>query len=332
VLSVTVDARSAQLPRTSGWERYVRALVEELPGKRKDIDIQFRRALIAQRGSAGLLLSHTQIFARRNRLVHFPTYPPAPHVSALLEGRFIYTLHDATWWLYPETASAGGRALYKRWAAAALKRAAAVITVSASAAQDLVSLNLVESSRLHVTPLGTRTLPGARKPECVPDEFLLFVGTLEPRKNLSGLMAALRTIDTEVPPLVIIGRRGWSTVESTHERVVWLPRCSDLELRWLYTHASCVVSASFYEGFGLPVLEALGSGARVACSDIPAHREVGGELPEYFDPNNPNEIAASILQALSKPPPTALAVAELLGMYRWEETARRTLCAYTQAG
>ena len=104
--------------------------------------------------------------------------------------------------------------------------------------------------------------------------------------------------------LALVGADGWGDVRvGSTEGVVAFGRVDDTELRDLYAHAEALVLPSLWEGFGLPVAEALATGCRVACSDIPALRELAGEDATYFDPSSPEAISEGILQALTQPRP-----------------------------
>lgn len=136
--------------------------------------------------------------------------------------------------------------------------------------------------------------------------YLLCVGTPEPRKNLPALLEAftlVRAAGRRVR-LALVGADGWGDVRvGSTEGVVAFGRVDDSELRDLYAHAEALVLPSLWEGFGLPVAEALAAGCRVACSNIPALRELAGEDATYFDPATPEAISEGILKALLAPRP-----------------------------
>ena len=129
--------------------------------------------------------------------------------------------------------------------------------------------------------------------------YLLCVGTPEPRKNLPALLEAftlVRRAGRRVR-LALVGADGWGDVRvGSTEGVVAFGRVDDSELRDLYAHAEALVLPSLWEGFGLPVGEALATGCRVACSDMPALRELAGEDATYFDPATPEAISEGILR------------------------------------
>jgi glycosyltransferase involved in cell wall biosynthesis len=142
----------------------------------------------------------------------------------------------------------------------------------------------------------------------LPDRYLLFVGTIEPRKNLTRLLAAFETIHTEglSDGLVIVGRRGWlygdffARLERSPVRgaVLFPGYVPDEDLPAIYAGAQALVFPSLYEGFGLPVLEAMACGIPVAASSASSIPEVGGEAALYFDPTDTGGITATIRRLL----------------------------------
>jgi glycosyltransferase involved in cell wall biosynthesis len=170
------------------------------------------------------------------------------------------------------------------------------------------------------------------------------VGTLEPRKNLPGLLKAYALLQNEVPdapPLVIAGRRGW-LYESVYaqagalglkDRVVWLEGVAYQDLPALYSGAGVLCLPSFYEGFGLPPLEAMACGTPVVVAQRASLPEVVGDAGLLIDPDNPYSITDALRRVLTDP---ALAtVLRQRGLVRastftWRETARKTLAVYRQ--
>jgi alpha-1,3-rhamnosyl/mannosyltransferase len=180
-----------------------------------------------------------------------------------------------------------------------------VICVSRATARDVVGLLDVPHRKIRVIPNAIEQIfsqpPG---PPPLEPPYLLCVGTPEPRKNLPALLEAfdqVRRAGRRVR-LALVGADGWGDVRvGSTEGVVAFGRVDDAELRDLYAHAEALVLPSLWEGFGLPVGEALAAGTRVACSDLPALREVAGEDATYFDPSDPAAIADGILRSLAAP-------------------------------
>jgi glycosyltransferase involved in cell wall biosynthesis len=198
-----------------------------------------------------------------------------------------------------------------------------VICASQATADDVSERLGVVPERLRLVPLGIDPLfsepPG---PSPLAGPYVLAVATHEPRKNLDRVLAAHRLRRARGAPetLALVGGGGWGGVRlAPEDAVAVLGRVGDVRLRDLYAHASATVVASLWEGFGLPAGEALATGCPLACSDIPALREVAGEVAAYCDPLSSESIADAVDRAVSGPRPAPRR--ELT----WERTAAGTL-------
>ncbi len=194
----------------------------------------------------------------------------------------------------------------------AVRRSAAVIAISNATAEALNRRLPTEAGKTIVAPLGA-TLPpiadllaeeAARLPA---PGFVLAVGTLEPRKNLPRLVEAYATLAPDLQrrhPLVVVGAVGWEAertleaLRSLQDRCVMLGYVSDAALSELYRRCAVFCYPSLGEGFGLPVLEAMTSGAPVITSNLSSLPEVGGEAVEYVDPYDAGSIAAGLRRVL----------------------------------
>lgn len=141
----------------------------------------------------------------------------------------------------------------------------------------------------------------------LPKKFIFSVGSIEPRKNLVGLLKAYNSLDSKIKDeykLVLAGFKGWENSEimelinKDKDNIHYLGFISDVELSYVYNLASCFVFPSFYEGFGLPVLEAMACGTPVVCSDTSSLPEVGGDAVIYCDAYDVNDIKDKIEQVL----------------------------------
>ena len=226
------------------------------------------------------------------------------------QARFICLVHDLIPIQFPEYARPGGADLHRKRMDTLGLHASALVTNS-GATRDILSAYLERGGKtppIHVAHLGT-AVP-ERRPDAAPIDipYFICVGTIEPRKNhllllnLWRRMAERATPGQIIPKLVLIGRRGWE-----NENVVdMLDRCPELEghvieasrmpdgdVEDLIGGARALLLPSFAEGYGMPVAEALAMGVPVLCSDLPAHREVGGGTPDYLDPlDGPGWLAA----------------------------------------
>jgi glycosyltransferase involved in cell wall biosynthesis len=188
-----------------------------------------------------------------------------------------------------------------------------VIAVSEFTKRELIDLLAVPETKIRVVPnavddVFTREGPRAE------GEYVLAVGTLEPRKNLARIAAAA---DGE---LRVVGARGWGGVDPPRD-VTWLGEVSDDELARLYRGARCLVYASLYEGFGLPVAEALACGCPVVTSAGSAMAEVAGDDAVYVDPTDVASIRDGIGRAFPPPPRR---------VHGWAEVARATRGVYEE--
>jgi alpha-1,3-rhamnosyl/mannosyltransferase len=230
----------------------------------------------------------------------------------------------------------------------AARRSAGFIAISQTTADALASRFPSTAGRTVVALLGVRPVPAD---DLSPSEavrlpapgFVLAVGTLEPRKNLPRLVAAYADLDEELQrrhPLTVVGALGWETGEtlgalrSLGERCTMLGYVSDAALNELYRRCAAFCYPSLGEGFGLPVLEAMASGAPVLTSAVPALAEVGGAAVEYVDPLDTQSIAGGIKRLLSddsRRAELAQAAMRRAAEFSWERFAERVLEALDQA-
>jgi glycosyltransferase involved in cell wall biosynthesis len=276
----------------------------------------------------------------------------APHWGP---WRSVVTLHDLAFMLYPATHTLASRAYYAA-TGESVRRAERVIAVSQRTASDAVRLLGVEPARIRV--VHEAAAPGFSP--CPPDQlaplakrlgfdadpgrpYVLFVGTLEPRKNVPLLLEAFarlrRRLDAQ---LLVVGGRGWldEPIFAAHARsgvgdaARFLGSLDEQDLAVLYSHAGVFALPSVYEGFGLPVLEAMACGAPVVCSNAGPLPEVAGDAAVLLKPEDPEEWAATMLDVLTN---TSLR-AELRrrGFVRekefsWQRSAQATREVYREA-
>ncbi len=258
----------------------------------------------------------------------------------------VVTVHDLAVFVSPSARPALKTRIAERLLLRlAIHKAAKVITVSASTKRDLIGLFAVPDAKIHVSLLGvdheiyrddTSTDDDSilRKYQLEPG-YLLFIGTLEPRKNIEGLMRAYARTKTD-RPLVIGGQKGWyyqSIFTAVRElrltsRVHFLGRVPDADLPALYRQAYAFLFPSFYEGFGLPVLEALACGTPVICSNVSSLPEIVGQAGLLIDPSQPKAIAGALQNILDdRTLYTRLKKASVAeaAAFTWQKTAAATL-------
>ena len=201
-----------------------------------------------------------------------------------------------------------------------VQAAAAVITISEFTKQEVIEVLGTAPEKVHAIPIAVEepfTPDGPR----AEGDYVLSVGTLEPRKNLARVQQAARALAV---PLRVIGAEGWGGVKVEG----WAGRVSDEELAALYRGARCLVYPSLYEGFGLPVLEAMACGTPVVTSRGGATEEVAGEAAVLVDPLDVDAIAAGITEALARGEELRAKGLERAADFSWDRVARETLAVY----
>jgi len=234
-------------------------------------------------------------------LVHAPSLavPPASGVP------IIVTAHDAAALTFPETYTRRGRWFHERGSIAAAKRAEIVIAPTLAAAEEITSHTPIPMEKIRIVPhgvaqitVGEGLVAATRAALGVGDDpYVLWVGTLEPRKNLPVLIEAFGAVvrAADLPHrLVIVGSTGWlDTADAIREparalgdRICFTGPIRADRLVALYHGAELLAFPSLHEGFGLPVLEAMAQETAVLVSDIPVLREVGGDAAQYLPPSD----------------------------------------------
>ncbi|MCW2621010.1 MAG: glycosyl transferase group 1, partial [Frankiales bacterium] len=225
--------------------------------------------------------------------------PPLRHTAGVV------TVHDLSFLLHPGTVTPDVLR-FRVDVPRSVARARAIVTDAASVRQELVEHLGIDPRRVHSVPLGvgpewlTTPVPSADELRSagLPPRYLLFVGTAEPRKDLATLLAAHRSLP-DAPPVVLAGPAGWGARPAGAEHAVRLGFVSEATLRTAVAGATALVLPSRYEGFGLPVLEALACGTPVVCSDLPPLREVAGDQAAYAPAGDPDAFAAALQEVLS---------------------------------
>jgi glycosyltransferase involved in cell wall biosynthesis len=263
----------------------------------------------------------------------FPGFTPPLSLSSA--GRVLAQIHDAAIWRYPETLSRGARFYYKPSLAFSLRRRAihAVITSSRAAASDLTAYVPADIPVFGIPPgvarhgVNQNGESGPPAHTSIDGDFVLAVGTVEPRKNYPTLMEAWKLLADQglSIPLKIVGRLGWGQTlapdPSIAHLVELLGSVPDAELAELYAGCRAFVMPSFYEGFGVPVVEAMLRGSQCLVADIPVFREIGGPLLRYIQPDSPASWASAIATAWHVTPRPSQELVERGEWFSWERCA-----------
>jgi len=262
-------------------------------------------------------------------------------IPAATRRPHVVTVHDVAFVHTPERFTGHGA----RVMSAGLercRRADLVLCPTAATADDLAQLGF-DGNRLRIVPWGVdavtaddASIAAVRRRLELPDRFVLFVGTIEPRKNLPGLAAAVARLDDPMT-LVVAGADGWGGVDLTG-----VPGAERLDIRFvgfvphaelsaLYAAASVFAYPSLQEGFGMPILEAMVAGTPVVTSAGGATEEVAAGAAVLVDPTDPDSIAAGVDEALTDPERWVVAGTERVADATWARAAAATVAAYREA-
>ena len=359
-LTIGIDASRASVVRQTGTERYSRRIITEL--LELGVNQRFRLYLNGRQG-----LSLPQRASTEQRLIPFPRlwthfrlsaelarhpvevlFIPAHVVPPVHPPATVVTIHDLGYLHEPDAHTDWSRRYLDwstRWSVHAARH---VVAISESTRQDLIDRYRVRPDRISVIyhgvdeqfrPAGKASIAHARRAIGIEpdDRFVLFVGTLQPRKNLARLIEAFEVIADEQPDLklVLAGRRGWKMDEidyaiatSRHRARIMLPgHVADADLPALYTSAEVVVLVSLYEGFGLPALEAMACGAPVLVSNRGSLPEVTDDVAINIDPLDVNAIVAGLRRLLLPAERTRRSTQgiEHAARFTWQKSGRETL-------
>ncbi|MGE5601771.1 MAG: glycosyltransferase family 4 protein [Nitrososphaerales archaeon] len=282
-------------------------------------------------------------------LYHSPFYlmPYWPGLPAVL------TVYDVIPLRYPEFSSARSRALFRMTSKLALRAARHVIAITENARQDFIGEFNIRPERITAIPLAadpafrpqsTETVQSVRAKYELPGCFVLYVGSNKPHKNLLGLVAAwdelVRESGALAAQLVVAGvwdaryPEARNLAESRADsRVRWLGPIPDGDLPALYAAATVFVFPSRFEGFGLPVIEAMACGAPVICSNVTALPEVAGDAALLIDPVGKSSLVEALRRVLSDDMLRAELCERGLARaaeYSWTRTAQQTLAIYRE--
>jgi glycosyltransferase involved in cell wall biosynthesis len=318
-MKIALDVSPLRLTQ-AGTARYIEGLVARIDG--------VRQIAFGGKSRAGVLGRELWWYPFRLARVdadvlHCTTYygPLAPRTPTVV------TVHDLAVWKHPEAFGRWTRTYVPRVVPRVVRAARRVIAVSEFTASELERVLRVPRERIRVVPNGVDdafSAEGAR----TDGDYVLALGTLEPRKNLARAVDAAGHLGIE---LRIAGAPGWGGVDVRGAHVTWLGRVADSELATLLRGARCLVYPSLYEGFGIPVLEAMACGTPVVTSRGGATEEVAGGAAVLVDPLDSADIAAGIERADREHEALREAGLARAREFTWDATARATRAVYEEA-
>ncbi|MGZ4778131.1 MAG: glycosyltransferase family 4 protein, partial [Thermoanaerobaculia bacterium] len=229
-----------------------------------------------------------------------------PRLLDAAARRRVITIHDLTYKRYPELLQRETLHNLEAHMAREIARADAIICVSESTRRDLLHYYEVDESRVVTIHSGLGRVSEPLHVEGLPEHYILFVSTIEPRKNLGVLLDAFaRLRETYAGSLVVVGRIGWKSEEIVERlRAPGVVHLDYLEPRLLadvYRRADAFVLPSLYEGFGFPLLEAMAHGVPAIAARTSSLPEIGGDAALYFEPNDSRELAHQLGRVLHHP-------------------------------
>lgn len=290
---------------TEGWERRqdTRIVTTRLPTHGRGARIAWEQAVWPlQARRDGLSLMHSMAFA-------MPRLAPCP---------VVVTIYDLSFIENPEAYPAAQRRYLENETAHSCQQAARLVAISESGRRDIHRIYGVPLERIDVVtpgvseayePLPASQVAAFRQRKELPQSFILHVGTLQPRKNIPTLLEAVARLSRPEVPLVLVGGKGWiyedifARVEALGltGQVRFAGYVEDAELPLWYNAAAVLAFPSLYEGFGMPVADALACGTPVVAAATSSLPEAGGDVALYFEPRDANELTERLRQALDDP-------------------------------
>ena len=325
-----MDVSALALTR-AGTARHIRSLLAALAVE--DVDVRryglggSSRALVPVR-DLGWYLAALPLRARRDGVdvLHCPTQR-APVRSRV---PLVVTVHDLAVLRHPQTFNRWTRGYSRRVLPRVARAATRLITVSDFTRREVLELLDAPEEKVRVIPNAVGE-PFTAEGEATEGDYVLAVSTLEPRKNLPRLVEGYRRAGLNGLPLLVAGAAGWGGVRVEGDGVRWLGEVRDEELARLYRGARCVAYVSLYEGFGLPVLEAMACGTPVVAARSEALEEVSGGAAVLVDPLDPDAIGAGLAEAIERREELRERGLARARAFDWRDVARQTVAVYREA-
>lgn len=284
-----------------------------------------------------------RLFKNENKLDVF--FSPTHYLPAGYRIPSVISILDISYLHFPELFNRKDLIMLKYWGKYSIKKAKKIITISHSSKNDIIKAYGVPPHKVEViypgikqvTKIGgsNKTMEEMKEKFKINSKYVLFVGTLQPRKNIVRLIEAFSQIKGDYE-LVIVGRKGWQYEEildapekfGIKNKVIFIHDASDEDLPTLYKNAEIFVLPSLYEGFGLPVLEAMKYGCPVITSNVSSLPEAGGDAAQYVDPQSVSDITEKMQKLLDDEDLRKEFIKkgnEQIKKFSWEKSARETL-------
>ncbi len=284
---------------------------------------RFDRPLTAAAYVAWLALADCDVFFGANYFL--------PRLHGAIARKRVITIHDLTYKRFPELLQKETLANLEALMAREIAIADAIICVSESTRRDLLQFYPVDPPRAITIHSGLGAPPTAEPIDGLPSRYILFVSTIEPRKNLGTLLEAFSRLDYD-GSLIVVGKIGWKSESMVARlrapRVIHLDYLPASQLATVYQNAEVFVFPSIYEGFGFPLLEAMSRGVPSIAARSSSLPEIGGDAALYFEPTDVDGLVAQLRRVLGDG-----AVRDDLSargraraaQFRWEIAAQKTL-------
>jgi len=271
----------------------------------------------------------------RTDLIHC-TIPVLPFWSKPKGLKLVVTVHDIIPKLFPKAQTFRRNLYFKFIFPHVLAQADRIISVSQSTKKDLVKHYGIDESTINVTYLGsdlTYTKATVPKKYNLPKDYILFVGTVEPRKNLRRVIEAYKKLNPK-ESLVIVGAKGWEKediYQNSSKKIIFTGYVDSEDLPKIYSNAKVFIYPSLYEGFGIPVLEAMNCRVPVITSHVSSLPEVAGDAAIYVDPysiNDMKDAMAALLKSKKLRDEFIKKGIQQSKKFSWKKTARQTEQVY----
>lgn len=259
---------------------------------------------------------------------YLPRWCPCPAVMSIMDLSYIH---------FPEMFKKRDLWQLRKWTASSVKKAKRILTISQFSQNAIIDYYHLNPKKVVVAYPGLKMTKNKKKVDLrkynVEGDFLLYVGTLQPRKNLNKLIEAFSRLSNQDLKLVVVGKKGWLYKEifekvkklNLTKKVIFTGFVPDEDLPAFYQKAQCFVLISLYEGFGLPALEAMHYGCPVVVSNVSSLPEVVGEAGILVDPNKTEEIANGIEKAIENREELIEKGYQQAKKFSWEKCAKETL-------